>query len=137
VRVLLDTNVLLSAFAVRGLCSDVLREVLQRHELLWSDQVALEVERNLVRKFRMPAGEIASLMEFLEEAAARVEPAPGFAQPGLDPGEEAVVRAAVGGRADVLVTGDAGILRFGRCGGTEILSPREFWERVRTGGARS
>ncbi|MCK6481693.1 MAG: putative toxin-antitoxin system toxin component, PIN family [Planctomycetaceae bacterium] len=136
-RVLLDTNVLLSAFAVRGLCSDVLREVLQRHELLWCDQVVLEVERNLARKFRMPAGEIASLLGFLEDAAARVEPAPGVAVPGLDQGDEAVVRAAVGGRADFLVTGDAAILRIGRCGGTEILSPRAFRERMGGGGARS
>ena len=38
-RVFLDTNVLLSAFAARGLCADVFRTVLAEHELITSEFV--------------------------------------------------------------------------------------------------
>ena len=34
VRVFLDTNVLVAAFATRGLCADVVRTVLAEHELV-------------------------------------------------------------------------------------------------------
>jgi len=34
VKVFLDTNVLVSALATRGLCADLLRKVLTEHELL-------------------------------------------------------------------------------------------------------
>jgi hypothetical protein len=34
VRVCLDTNVLVAAFATRGLCADVLRTVIAEHELV-------------------------------------------------------------------------------------------------------
>ena len=44
-RVFLDTNVLASAAATRGLCADVLREVLTSHELLTSAQVLSELKR--------------------------------------------------------------------------------------------
>ena len=36
-RVFLDTNVLVSAFATRGLCADVLRHVLADHQLAASE----------------------------------------------------------------------------------------------------
>ena len=35
-RVFLDTNVLVSAMATRGLCADVLREILTSHRLVVS-----------------------------------------------------------------------------------------------------
>ena len=38
-RVLLDTNVLASAAATRGLCADVLRVVLAEHELVVCRQI--------------------------------------------------------------------------------------------------
>jgi len=37
VKVFLDTNILVSATATRGLCADVLREVLASHQLIVSD----------------------------------------------------------------------------------------------------
>ncbi len=48
-RVFLDTNVLVSAVATRGLCADVLREVLLSHQLLVSaDLLAVHGRRSSV-----------------------------------------------------------------------------------------
>tara|TARA_Y100000590_G_C15710915_1_gene1010249 strand:+ start:1307 stop:1432 length:126 start_codon:yes stop_codon:yes gene_type:complete len=38
-KVFLDTNVLVSAFATRGLCADVMRVILTEHELLIGEVV--------------------------------------------------------------------------------------------------
>jgi predicted nucleic acid-binding protein len=46
-RGFLDTNVLVSAFATRGLCADVLRHVLTEHELLTGEVVLAELRRAL------------------------------------------------------------------------------------------
>jgi hypothetical protein len=46
-RVFLDTNVLVAAFATRGLCADVLRLVLVHHELVTSAVVVAELQRAL------------------------------------------------------------------------------------------
>ena len=46
-RVFLDTNVLIAAFATRGLCEDVLRTTLSEHDLIIGTQVLAEVERAL------------------------------------------------------------------------------------------
>ena len=49
-RVFLDTNVLVAAYATRGLCEDVFRVILAEHELVVSDTVLAEFERVLGQK---------------------------------------------------------------------------------------
>ena len=53
-KVFLDTNVLASAFATRGLCSDVLREVFASHDLYTSIEVLKELRVVLKNKFGFP-----------------------------------------------------------------------------------
>ena len=50
-RVFLDTNVIASATATRGLCADVLRTAIEFHELVVSDHLLDEVRRILKDKF--------------------------------------------------------------------------------------
>ena len=52
-RVFLDTNVLVAAFATRGLCADVFRLVLAEHELLVSAAL-IEAAPALMRAPRVP-----------------------------------------------------------------------------------
>ena len=54
-RVFLDTNVLVSAFATRGLCADVLRVVLAEHTFITSEIVLREVSRVLRTRIGMPS----------------------------------------------------------------------------------
>ena len=49
-RVFLDTNVLVSAVATRGLCADVLREILVSHQLVISSPLIDELENVLHAK---------------------------------------------------------------------------------------
>ena len=64
-KVFLDTNVLVSAFATRGLCADVLRQVLAEHELLVGERVLREVGRVLRAKLRVPQPVIDEIEQFL------------------------------------------------------------------------
>ena len=66
-KVFLDTNVLASAVATRGLCSDVLREVLSSHELIISDALLKELKRVLQQKFRLPLYLISEFVNMLRQ----------------------------------------------------------------------
>jgi len=55
VKVFLDTNVLVSGFATRGLCADVIRLVLAEHELVVAQIVLDELKRVLKQKIELPA----------------------------------------------------------------------------------
>ena len=73
-RTFLDTNVLVAAFATRGLCEDVLRTVLAEHRLLTSEFVLEELRRVLAEKLRMPQGEAARVCVFVRENSEVVQP---------------------------------------------------------------
>jgi predicted nucleic acid-binding protein len=51
VKVFLDTNVLISALATRGLCADLYERLLTEHEVIIGEPVVAEVLDILHRKF--------------------------------------------------------------------------------------
>ena len=53
-RIFLDTNVLASAIATRGLCTELLEGIIINHELLTSKEVLRELQRVLSQKFHLP-----------------------------------------------------------------------------------
>ena len=68
-KVFLDTNVLASAFATRGLCSDVLREVFASHDLYTSLEVLEELRSVLKNKFGFPEDLIKKIFLLLQREA--------------------------------------------------------------------
>ena len=132
-RVCLDTNVLFAAFATRGLCADVLRVVLEDHELVVGEVLFDELERALRAKLALPEAQIAAVLA----ALVTPDPVPRPLEPDAlavsDPDDAWVVATAMAGRADVLVTGDAALLAAAPGAPLPILSPREFWTWLRGG----
>jgi putative PIN family toxin of toxin-antitoxin system len=131
VRVFLDTNVLVAAFATRGVCADVLRVVLAEHTLISGEVVLQELRRILRARIRMPARIVDEIETFLREH--EVVPKPPAPSKVLirDPDDRWVLASAIDGKADVLVTGDRDLLDISEEAPIEILNPRGFWERIR------
>jgi uncharacterized protein len=132
VRVCLDTNVLVAAFATRGLCSDVLRTVLSEHELVLGEVIVTEFRRVMEAKLRVPPDRIAAA----EEVFRGIEVIPRPREPShlelRDADDQWVVATAVAGGAEVLVTGDAELLEAAAQAPLPILSPRSFWDLLRS-----
>jgi putative PIN family toxin of toxin-antitoxin system len=129
-RIVLDTNVLLAAFGTRGLCESLLAACLDGHDLATSEHILLELGRNLVRKFRLPARRSAEVVAFIREQAEVIEPAPVPSGACSDPDDLPVLGTAVAGRADVLVTGEADLLSLGSYSGIAVITPRECYRRL-------
>jgi putative PIN family toxin of toxin-antitoxin system len=132
-KVFLDTNVVASALATRGLCSDVLREVLESHDMVISRLLLKELERVLMCKFRMPkvlVGEVLSWLSADAEMApkGRVSDLP----PVKDRAGREMLAGALGAGCDAFVTGDKELLDLKHARGMPIVSPRGFWETVRS-----
>ena len=130
-RVFLDTNVLVAAFATRGLCADVLRDVLAEHELLVGEVVLTELERTLRRRLRLPATAVEEILEFLREHEVVPKPEEPASLPVRDPAGRWILASALAARADVLVTGDRDLLDIAAPAPLRILDPRTFWELAR------
>jgi putative PIN family toxin of toxin-antitoxin system len=129
-RVLLDTNVIVSAVTTRGLCADVFRAVLAAHELVTCPQVLDEVRRILSVKFGVPEPLIAEYLELIAQDAIVAEPEDLPDLPIQDRDDAAIVAAALSARAEVLVTGDHELQSLKNIGRLRIISPRAFWEEL-------
>lgn len=131
-RVFLDTNVLVSAYATRGLCADVLRAVLTEHELLTAEVVLQDLERILTRKIRLPDEAVGDILGFLREAHVEPRPARAAELPIRDADDAWVLASALAAGADVLVTGDPHLLDVADLvPRLRIVTPRGFWEMQR------
>ncbi len=129
-RVFLDTNVIISATATRGLCADVFREVLLSHELIVSEPLLTEVSRVLSAKFGADAEMIESVIRILKQDTIFSQPLDLPDVTIRDRDDLLILASALAGRAEVLVTGDKELLALGSIYNLEIISPRQFWEKI-------
>lgn len=123
-RIFFDTNVLLAAYATRGLCAELLAE----HELLIGEVVLAEFREKLRTKFKMDASDVDEIERALRECEVIPCPATHLGMGISDPDDEWIVASAVSGRAEVLVTGDAAVLAVDGRVGFPIVSLRGLWE---------
>ena len=130
-RVFLDTNVLASAAATRGLCSDVLREVFSSHELIVSEYLIKELKRVLTDKFSLPRDIREEYIWLLHQDTIVAEEADPPPIQLKDKSDIPILGASLQAKADVLVTGDLELQSLERVGELLILSPRGFWERLK------
>ncbi len=129
-RVFLDTNVLVSAFASRGLCADLLELVLLEHDLITGKNVLRELTKALREKVKVPAARSAEIVDFVSGEAAQVVGAAEPAVAKVDPDDARVLGEALAGQVELFVTGDAALLKLATLGGLKIVSPRQFWEAL-------
>ena len=127
-----DTNVLVSAVATRGLCADIVNAALAEHQLIVGKTVLAELRRVLLQKLRLPIAAVDEMDGFLRLHATVIEAAPAIEIRVLDDNDGAVLAEAVAGKADVLVTGDQDLLELAAEAPIKILSPRGFWELLRS-----
>lgn len=133
IRVCLDSNVLVAAFAARGLCSDLLAHVLSERHLVVPDAVREEALRLLSVKIKLTSDALASVVAVLD----RCELAPASSESSLvpvrDPDDAKILADAVAAGVQILVTGDKDLLAIAEESPIPIVSPRAFLMLTRGG----
>lgn len=131
-KVYFDTNVLVSAFATRGLSADLFELVLIEHDLIAGRNVLRELQRVLRAKIKLPAARCAAILEFVALEALTVVENAVAADCEADEDDRLILGEAVAGGAEAFITGDAAVIALGEVGGMRILTPRQMWETLRT-----
>jgi putative PIN family toxin of toxin-antitoxin system len=130
-KVCLDTNVVVSAVATRGVCADLLHVILAEHELVLGETVLTEMRRVLSRKIGLSRDTVRELETFLRRQATVVTAREAVSTTTLDAADAAVLAEAAAADVDVLVTGDRELLEVANSP-VAIVSPRGLWERLRS-----
>ena len=128
----LDTNVLVSAFATRGLCAELYERLLTEHDVVIGEPVVAEVLDIMQRKFRAGKELLAKVeaeLQLLEIVPAQ-QTAPKL--PIKDREDPWIIACALAGKVDCFVTGDAELLGLGKLKSMPLLSPRACWDSLLT-----
>lgn len=128
-KIYVDTNVLVSAYAARGICSDLLRFILAEHELLVGEVNLTELRRVLRERLKASPERIAAIEAELRAETVVPKPSAPSAVPVRDPDDQWVLAEV--SSADLLVTGDQDLLAVAEQSSVPIVSPRGCWERLR------
>lgn len=132
-RVFLDTNVLVSAVATRGICADLFRLVVSEDDLVLGEVVLTELRRVLAIRMRLPPDRNDEVEKFLRTYEVAAKPDAMDPAAVRDEADRWVLANARAAQADVLITGDADLLAVAATAGLRIVTPREFWEELRRG----
>jgi len=136
VKIVLDTNVLISAFIFPGgPPEEVYRAVLEgRLELVTSRPLLLEFGRVLTAKFGWATEPAKQAARQVAKIGQVVTPTESVREIVADPADDRVLEAALAGDADIIVSGDRHLLRLRSWRGIRILSPSEFLKQRSPGG---
>ena len=129
-RIVLDANVVVAAFAARGLCESILELCLDSHEIILSEHLLSEIHKNLLKKVKLPKKGADQIVALLRENAMIVKPTPLPANSCRDPDDVKVLGTAVAAQADVILTGDKDLLALKRFRSIPILTPRNFSQLI-------
>lgn len=129
-RIFLDTNVLASSIATRGLCSELLESIIHDHQLLTCRPVLDELERILLAKFNLPEAVVAEFLGLLKTQGEMVQSRSTPSIPIKDANDIRILACALGGKAEVFVTGDKELLDLQQVGNLPIVSPRQLWLKL-------
>ena len=129
-RAFLDTNVLVSALATRGLCADLYERLLTEHAIVIGEPVVLEVLDIMQRKFKGSAEllvKVEAELRLLEVIAAQ----PSAPKLAINDKEDPwIIACALQAKVDCFVTGDAELLGLAIVGTMPIISPRSCWNKL-------
>ena len=125
-KIVLDANVIIAAFAARGLCESIMEVCLSDQEIVLSDDLIEEILRNLHLKIKLPANIVDNIDELLREHANISIPVPLASDVCRDPDDKKILGLAVASNADYIITGDKDLLVLKSFQGIPILNPRSF-----------
>jgi putative PIN family toxin of toxin-antitoxin system len=129
-RVVLDTNVIIAAFASRGLCAEIFEVCLSGHTIVISEHILSEIQEKLIDKIRLPQGIVQNIIDYLRNTAEVFEP-DQVESVCRDKDDNKIIGTALSGNATFIITGDNDLLVLKKYKGIKIITPRDYWKYLK------
>jgi hypothetical protein len=133
-NVILDSNIIVSAFASHGLCSLVFEFCLDRASIIISEEILKESGEVLVKKITLSRQNTETIIEYLKEFCNLINPANPIRRICRDPDDDHILALAFESKCEYIITGDKDLLVLKAVENCKMISPREFWEEMKIKG---
>lgn len=127
-KIVLDSNVIIAAFATKGFCSKVLEICIFNHEIILSEYIIQEVEKNLSEKIKLPLEKVRDISNFIISISKVVSPIDVNESICNDKSDLPIIGTAIAGGAEIIITGDSVLVDIKEYKNIKFLNPRDFWD---------
>jgi putative PIN family toxin of toxin-antitoxin system len=132
VRVVVDTNILVSALINHGKPRILVLKLLEEHTVILSRQMLAELADVLTRdKFAVKTSQVDTFLAILVRKSKIVTPSSRFKVISEDPDDDVVLNTAYTGKAEYIVTGDRHLLALKEFKRTKIVKVTHMLESLR------
>jgi uncharacterized protein len=127
-KIVLDTNIIISAFGWSGKPRSIFEKVINKEYILFISTKQLEeIQRVLdYKKFSFGKKEKERFLNILLNLATIVETSGKLQIIKEDPDDNIIIETAIEEDADFLVTGDDDLLRYKKIGKVKIVTASDF-----------
>ncbi len=116
------------------MCEGLLTLCYRDHTVVLSEYILAELHEHYVGKFKATGEQAALVVGALRKQSDVVVPAAVPSEAFVDADDLPVLGTAIAGQVDYLVTGDKQLQELGSYRKIPIVSPRQFYELLRTAG---
>jgi putative PIN family toxin of toxin-antitoxin system len=129
-RVVLDTNVFISALVFGGKPREVTELLVDTITVVYAHEILTEIRRIIHLKFPAFNEDLERLEKLLERDALRVELGSSLVTISRDPDDNKFIETAIIGDCQYIVSGDKDLLAIGSYKNIRIIKPAEFLELI-------
>ena len=127
-KLLFDTNVLISGFVSRGYSFDVIKDSIYKYEIYYTNYLLKEIQNVLSTKFSLSDSAIHFAGSVVKKYFIKGKTSCSVEKICRDPNDNQVLADAVINKIDVIITGDKDLLELNNYKGIKIISPKEYWK---------
>ncbi len=126
-RVVLDTNVYISAILFGGNCEEILKLAgAGSFKIVISKHIISEIRGILKRKFKWSGKQVTETLSYIKAITTEVKPTLKLSIVRKDPADNRILECAVAAKAACIVTGDSHLLDLKKYEKIRIFSPADF-----------
>lgn len=131
-RIVLDTNIYISAAIIGRVCEEILKICrFSSLELFTSKDIIIEIETKLKDKFFWNDQQISSFIENILEFCNVIEVSEKITYLKDDPDDDKILECAVSSKCNYIISGDKHLIRLKSFRNIKILNPAEFLLLIR------
>jgi len=131
VKILFDTNVLISAFMAfkkGSICYDIIDHAIEDHDLYYTTFIIGEFKKVLQKDFNYPETIINEFVAFITKFFIKGETANTIENICRDPKDDQVLADAANNDIDIIITGDKDLLVLKNYKKIKIIIPKDYWK---------
>lgn len=132
-KVVLDTNVLISAFVFKGFAAKVFDYCIAQTTIILSPWIIEELTDKLLNKFELDQTLFDEVQTLLLEKVTIVTPTNKIPQVCRDKDDNHILQIAEFVKADFIITGDKDLLELNSYNTIPIINPRTFLDQTDAG----